>query len=336
MTRTRSRVDGRDPAPPETPEPALRIRGLGKDYGGRPALAGLDLDVAPGEIVALLGHNGAGKTTTVRLLNGVLAPDRGEARVLGLDPWTEGTRLRRRTGIATERPSLDPRLSARANLRLYAALYGVPREQEAARIDAVLDRFGLLARAEDRVGAYSKGMTQRLALARCALHEPDLYFLDEPSAGLDPLAARELRGWIADLAAEHGRTVLLCTHDLAEAQRLADRVAVLREGELAAIGTPGELATRYGAARLEVEVPEEQGDAARAALLERGFELAGRAEGEEAIPPATRRLRVAAAGRDRAPDVARAILDAGLSLVRLDPTDASLEDVYLAVYGESP
>lgn len=321
---------------PEPPRPALRVRGLGKDFGGRPALVGLDLDVAPGEIVALLGHNGAGKTTTVRLLNGVLAPDRGEARVLGFDPWTQGTRLRRRTGIATERPSLDPRLSARANLRLYAALYGVPREREASRIDAVLDRFGLLERADDRVGAYSKGMMQRLALARCALHEPDLYFLDEPSAGLDPLAARELRGWIADLAAEQGRTVLICTHDLSEAQRLADRVAVLREGELAALGTPGELATRYGAARLEVEVPEEQGDDARAALVDHGFELAGPSEGEEAVPPETRRLRVAAAGRDRAPDVARVLLDAGISLVRLDPADASLEDVYLAVYGEAP
>ena len=336
MASTRARVDASDSEPPAPPEPALRVRGLGKDYGGQPALAGLDLDVAPGEIVALLGHNGAGKTTTVRLLNGVLAPDRGEARVLGLDPWKDGTRLRRRTGIATERPSLDPRLSARANLRLYAALYGVPREHEASRIDAGLDRFGLLARADDRVGAYSKGMKQRLALARCALHEPELYFLDEPSAGLDPLAARELRGWIANLAAGHGRTVLLCTHDLGEAQRLADRVAVLRDGQLAALGTPGELARRYGAARLEVEVPEAQGDAARAALLESGFELARRTEDEEAIPPATRRLRVAAAGRDRAPDVARAIVDAGIPLLRLDPADASLEDVYLAVYGEAP
>ncbi|MDZ7706972.1 MAG: ABC transporter ATP-binding protein [Trueperaceae bacterium] len=320
----------------EPREPALRVRGLGKDYGGRPALVGLDLEVAHGEIVALLGHNGAGKTTTVRLLNGVLTPDRGEARVLGLDPWTQGTRLRARTGIATERPSLDPRLTARANLRLYAALYGVPRESEASRIDAVLDRFGLVERANDRVGSYSKGMMQRLALARCALHEPDLYFLDEPSAGLDPLAARELRSWIADLAAGQGRTVLICTHDLGEAQRLADRVAVLREGELAALGTPGELATRYGAARLEVEVPEAQADDARAALADHGFVLAGPSEGEEAVPPETSRLHVAAAGRDRAPDVARVLLDAGISLIRLDPADASLEDVYLAVYGGAP
>jgi ABC-2 type transport system ATP-binding protein len=313
--------------------PALRVDGLGKDFGDRTALRGLDLEVARGEIVALLGHNGAGKTTAVRLLNGVLGADRGRAEVLGLDPWREGTALRRRTGVATERPSLDPRLSARANLRLYAALYGVPEGAEAARIDAVLDRFGLLERGSEPVRGYSKGMTQRLALARCALHEPELYFLDEPSAGLDPLAARELRGWIASLAREQARTVLLCTHDLGEAQRLADRVAVLRRGELAALGTPGELARRYGAARLQVEVPAEQEAAAREALTAAGFDFAEAAADEEAVPAGAARLRVAAAGRDRAPEVARRVLDAGLDLVRLDPADASLEDVYLAVYG---
>jgi ABC-2 type transport system ATP-binding protein len=319
----------------EADAPALRALGLGKDYGERPALRALDLEVARGEIVALLGHNGAGKTTAVRLLNGVLGADRGTARVLGLDPWRDGTALRRRTGVATERPSLDPRLSARANLRLFAALYGVPREHEAARIAAVLDRFGLADRADEPVRDYSKGMTQRLALARCALHEPDLYFLDEPSAGLDPLAARELRGWIATLAREEARTVLLCTHDLGEAQRLADRVAVLRDGELAALGTPGELARRYGAARLQVEVPAAQEGAARRALQEAGFDLTDAAPDEEAVPAGAARLRVAAAGRDRAPEVARRLLDAGLDLLRLDPADASLEDVYLAVYGEA-
>ena len=313
--------------------PALRVEGLGKDFGERAALRALDLEVARGEIVALLGHNGAGKTTAVRLLNGVLGADRGRAEVLGLDPWREGTALRRRTGVATERPSLDPRISARANLRLYAALYGVPPDAEAARIDAVLDRFGLLDRARDPVRDYSKGMTQRLALARCALHEPELYFLDEPSAGLDPLAARELRGWIASLAREQARTVLLCTHDLGEAQRLADRVAVLRRGDLAALGTPGELARRYGAARLQVEVPADQETAAREALAEAGFDFAEASSDEEAVPAGAARLRIAAAGRDRAPEVARRVLDAGLDLVRLDPADASLEDVYLAVYG---
>lgn len=327
MSRSASRADR---------APAVALRGLGKDFGERTALAGLDLEVAAGEVVSLLGHNGAGKTTTVRLLSGVLHPDRGEARVLGLDPTVDGTALRRRIGVATERPSLDPRLSARAALRLFAGLYGIPTEHEDRRIDTVLERFGLADRGDERVDRYSKGMRQRLALARCALHDPDLYVLDEPSAGLDPVAARELRHWIAELAAEDGRTVLLCTHDLGEAQRLSDRVAVLREGELAALGTPAELSTRYGAARLRVEVAAGDATSARTVLEAAGFTVEIAPDPDEAPPPSgTARLSIGSVGRDRAPDVARRLVEAGVHLQRLDPDDASLEDVYLAVYGHA-
>ena len=316
--------------------PAVALRGLGKDFGDRTALAGLDLEVSAGEVVSLLGHNGAGKTTTVRLVSGVLRPDRGEARVLGLDPTVDGTELRRRIGVATERPSLDPRLSARAALRLFAGLYGIPTAYEDRRIDAVLERFGLAERGDERVDRYSKGMRQRLALARCALHDPDLYVLDEPSAGLDPVAARELRRWIAELADQEGRTVLLCTHDLSEAQRLSDRVAVLRDGELAALGTPAELSTRYGAARLRIEVASDDAASARSLLEAAGFAVDADADPNEAPPPdGSVRISVAAAGRDRAPEVARRLVEAGVALQRLDPADASLEDVYLAVYGHA-
>jgi len=270
----------------------------------------------------------------VRLITGVLRPERGELRVFGLDPARDGDEVRRRTGVATERPSLDPRLSARAALRLFAGLYGLPRSDEDARIDAVLERFGLDGRADDRVGDYSKGMRQRLALARCALHEPDLYVLDEPSAGLDPLAARELRRWIADLAAEEGRSVLLCTHDLAEAQRLADHVVVLRQGRIAAAGTPGELGERYGAARLVVDVAADDADTARATLTAAEIETVDAVPGDPApAPPGTVRLQLERVGRRQAPDVARRLVEAGVRLERLEPADASLEDVYVAVYG---
>jgi ABC-type multidrug transport system ATPase subunit len=270
----------------------------------------------------------------VRLITGVLRADRGRLRVFGLDPARDGDEVRRRTGVATERPSLDPRLSARAALRLFAGLYGLPRGDEDRRIDAVLDRFGLDGRADDRVGDYSKGMRQRLALARCALHEPDLYVLDEPSAGLDPLAARELRRWIADLAAEEGRSVLLCTHDLAEAQRLADRVIVLRQGRIAAAGTPGELSERYGAARLTIDVSAEDADTARSTLAAAEFETVDTGADELApTPPGTVRLTLAGVGRKRAPEVARRLVEAGVRLERMEPADASLEDVYVAVYG---
>ena len=270
----------------------------------------------------------------MRLITGVLRPERGELRVFGLDPARDGDEVRRRTGVATERPSLDPRLSARAALRLFAGLYGLPRSDEDARIDAVLERFGLDGRADDRVGDYSKGMRQRLALARCALHEPDLYVLDEPSAGLDPLAARELRRWIADLAAEEGRSVLLCTHDLAEAQRLADHVVVLRQGRIAAAGTPGELGERYGAARLVVDVAADDADTARATLTAAEIETVDAVPGDPApAPPGTVRLQLERVGRRQAPDVARRLVEAGVRLERLEPADASLEDVYVAVYG---
>jgi ABC-type multidrug transport system ATPase subunit len=270
----------------------------------------------------------------VRLITGVLRADRGELRVFGRDPTRDGDEVRRRTGVATERPSLDPRLSARAALRLFAGLYGLRRVDEDRRIDAVLERFGLADRADDRVGDYSKGMRQRLALARCALHEPELYVLDEPSAGLDPLAARELRRWIAELATDEGRSVLLCTHDLAEAQRLADHVVVLREGRIAAAGTPGELAERYGAARLTVDVAADDAEAARAALTAADFEVRDAGPDETTPPPpGTVRLRLPSTGRSRAPEVARRLVEAGVRLERLEPADASLEDVYVAVYG---
>ena len=312
--------------------PAIVAHGLVRRFGTAVAVDRLALRVARGSITALLGHNGAGKTTVVRLLNGVLSADGGRATVLGLDPWREGDALRRRTGVATERPSLDPRLSGRANLRLYAALYGVPSGREREAIDAVLERFGLSARGDDRVSTYSRGMTQRLALARCALHDPDLYFLDEPSAGLDPLAARDLRAWIAELARGRGKTVLLCTHDLGEAQRLADRVVVLRDGSVAAEGTPTELAARLGTDRLEIDVPTGHAERAARALAE--AELAFDPVREDSLPPipercARLRLHV---GADAAPHVARLLVGAEVDLRRLEPVLGSLEEVYAAVY----
>ena len=312
--------------------PAIHARGLVRRFGDEVAVDRLALRVARGTITALLGHNGAGKTTVVRLLNGVLAADAGEATVLGLDPWRDGDALRRRTGVSTERPSLDPRLSGRANLRLYAALYGVPVAREEAAIDGVLARFGLAARGDDRVATFSRGMTQRLALARCALHDPDLYFLDEPSAGLDPLAARDLRAWIADLARVHGKTVLLCTHDLGEAQRLADRVVVLRDGAVAAEGTPSELAARFGADRLEIDVPAAQAQGAARALAEADLPCTSVLEADASpLPVGAARLRLNV-GADAAPRVARTLVAAEVDLLRLEPVLASLEEVYAAVY----
>jgi len=223
--------------------PVVEAHGLGRDFPGlaRPALDGLTIDAEAGEVVALLGPNGAGKTTTVRLLNGVLAPHAGSSRVLGLDPVADGDALRRRTGVLTENAGLDDRLTARQNLEVVARIRGLP-ERGRARIGELLDRLGLAERADAPVQGASTGQRKRMALARALLHDPEVLFLDEPTSGLDPAATRDVVDLIAALATERGRTVLLCTHFLAEAGRLATRMAVLDRGRLTAFGRPNDLA----------------------------------------------------------------------------------------------
>lgn len=303
----------------------IATEGLGRRFGETQAVQGLTLQVASGEVFGFLGHNGAGKTTTVRLLNGVLAPTAGTARVLGLDPIADGPRLRRRTGVLTETPSLDERLTGRDNLAIYAELYDVPRSEVAGRVEGMLETFGLADRAEEKVGGYSKGMKQRLALARALLHDPELVFLDEPTAGLDPVAARHVHQLIAGLSREQ-RTVFLCTHNLAEAQQLCDRVAVMERGRLLAVGTPAELARRAGQAqRLEVEVAEEDVPAVLRAV--RALDGASAEVQPDGI--------VACQGisRERVPELVSALAGAGLRIYRVAPKEPSLEEVYFALYG---
>ena len=220
--------------------PAVEACDLSRAFDGRVALDGLSLTVEPGEVVVLLGPNGAGKTTTVRLLNGVLTPQRGWSRVLGLDPVADGDALRHRTGVLTENAGLDDRLTARENLDFTARIRGVAHRR--ARVGDLLDRLGLAEQADRAVQGSSTGQRKRLALARALLHDPEVLFLDEPTSGLDPAATRDVADLIASLAAERGRTVLLCTHFLAEAGRLATRMAVLDRGRLRAFGRPDDLA----------------------------------------------------------------------------------------------
>lgn len=216
--------------------PAIAVVGLVRSFGETVAVRDLSLEVQAGEVFGLLGHNGAGKTTTIRLLTGVLRPDAGTMTVLGRSPIADGAAVRARSGVLAESPGFDERLTARENLAFFAELFGLPRSEVPRRIADVLEEFGLADQADERVSAFSKGMKQRLALARCLLHDPELLFLDEPTAGLDPVAAHEVHELIHKLS-RRGRTVFLCTHNLAEAQRLCDRVAVLRRGQLVALGT---------------------------------------------------------------------------------------------------
>jgi ABC-2 type transport system ATP-binding protein len=220
---------------------AIETHDLTRSFSGGIALDGLSIDVQPGEVLALLGPNGAGKTTTVRLLDGVLRPDRGHARVLGLDPQVDGEKVRRISGVLTENAGLDERLTARENLVFTARTRGFDRTGAARRADELLERFAMADRADHHVQGFSTGQRKRLALARALLHDPEVLFLDEPTSGLDPAATREVVELIGALATE-GRTVVLCTHFLCEAGRLAHRMAVLHRGRLRAFGRPDELA----------------------------------------------------------------------------------------------
>jgi ABC-2 type transport system ATP-binding protein len=205
------------------------------------AVKGIDFEVAEGELFGLLGPNGAGKTTTIKMLVTLLIPTSGVARVLGFDVVKDAREVRKRIGyvFGGERGAYD-RLSGLDNLRYFAELYGVPPRVQKKRIPELLDLVGLTGREKERVEGYSRGMKQRLHIARGLLHDPPVVVLDEPTIGLDPIGARELRSTIAELA-RSGKTVLLTTHYMYEADALCDRISVISQGRIVASGTPADL-----------------------------------------------------------------------------------------------
>ncbi|WP_411139213.1 ABC transporter ATP-binding protein [Streptomyces sp. C10] len=226
---------------------AIAIDALTRTFRGpqgrvKRAVDGLSLHVERGEMVGLLGPNGAGKTSTAKVLMTVLLPTSGQVRVLGRDVVLEAQAVRRLTGVILGGDAgLYARLSARDNLLLFADLYGIPYREQKRRIPELLDMVGLLGNERKRVETYSRGMKQRLHIARGLLHNPEVVILDEPSNGIDPVGARELRALVRDQVRQQGRTVLLTTHYMFEADELCDRVAVMRDGRKIAEGTPDSL-----------------------------------------------------------------------------------------------
>jgi ABC-2 type transport system ATP-binding protein len=217
----------------------IEARGLVRRFGSHVALAGLDLRVAPGEAFGLLGANGAGKTTFLRLVTGFLLPSAGRIEVDGHSPADDPRSVSRRLGFVAETTRLYPELRVRRLLAFVAGARGLASAEAARRVDEGLARFGLGAVADRPVGHLSKGFQQRVNLAQAFLHEPSLLIVDEPTAGLDPLQQEEVRRALADT--ERARTLLLCTHDLAEARALTTRVAVLSQGRLVACGPTAEV-----------------------------------------------------------------------------------------------
>ncbi len=231
---------------------AIRLEGLTRDFGAVRAVDGLTLDVPAGVVFGFLGPNGSGKTTTIRLLLGLLEPTSGSAKVLGLDSIRDAGEIRSRSGALLEHTGLYERMSAQDNLEDDARIWQMTEPDRSARVRELLDQAGLWERRKEIVQGWSKGMKQKLAIARVLIHRPSLIFLDEPTSGLDPVAAAALRDDLAELAAREGATVFLTTHNLSEAERLCPQVAVIRSGKLLAAGRPEDIRAGDGGAKAEV------------------------------------------------------------------------------------
>lgn len=302
---------------------ALSAHGLSKRFGERVAVDGLTFAVGAAEIVGLLGPNGAGKTTTLRMLAGIVAPTSGSATVVGGDPAVEPERVHESIGFLTESPGFYERLTAERNLAYFAAFYDGVDAAAAARRE--LERMGLANRARDKVGTFSKGMKQRLALARVLLHAPRILFLDEPTAGLDPEAARDLRKLIVSLRKE-GAAVLLSTHNLTEAEELCDRIAVIRT-QLVAVDTARALRERQFERRLRVRLAA-GAEECLAALRSEAFVRDARKEGDDLLS-----VLLVDPDQDRPRLVARVVATGG-QILEVREDGRSLEDAYLSLVEE--
>ena len=311
--------------------PVIEVNNLQRTFGVQKAVDGMTFRVEPGEVFGLLGPNGAGKTTTVRLLNGILPPSAGTARVFGLDPTLDGASIRQRTGVLTETPALYERLSARENLEFFATLQNLSGPDLTRRVDDMLAFFDLASRAGDKVETFSKGMKQRLALARALVHQPPLLFLDEPTSGLDPEAAQQVDDLIADLGRTDGQTVILATHNLLEAQRLCDRVAIMNHGKILALGSLNELSRRlWPVAWVDImfHVKPENDPAGSLATQPGVIKVQSDAQRDT--------LSVQVEKDDVIPEVIRHLVEHGALIRQVNPRDYTLEDIYFALQaGES-
>lgn len=304
--------------------PIIEVNDLRRNFGGQKAVDGMTFTVEPGEVFGLLGPNGAGKTTTVRLLNGILPPSSGTARVFSLDPVTQGEAIRRRTGVLTETPALYERLSARENLEFFATLQAIPGPDLGRRVDEMLEFFELASRAKDKVETFSKGMKQRLALARALIHKPPLLFLDEPTSGLDPEAAQQVNDLIAGLSRANGQTVVLATHNLFEAQRLCDRVAIMNKGKILALGSLKELARKlWPVTWVDITFHVKPKEDVAASL--KGH------RGVIQVSVESVALSVRVENEDVIPEIVRYLAEGGESILRVNPRDYTLEDIYFAL-----
>ena len=324
------------PSPPAllTAPWAIEADELTRDFapagrGGAVPFRALDrvtLRVAEGEVLGVLGPNGAGKTTLVRVLCCLLRPTSGSARVAGYAVPEAASQVRAVCGLTTEGLGLDQQFRALEYLLWFARLYGVPGAQAAEDARELLNRAGLWKRRDDRLGTFSKGMRQKVNIARALLHRPRVVFLDEPTSGLDVEAAMDVREQILELRRDRGTTFLICTHNLPEAERLCDRIAVINAGRILAMGEPAALKAGSGAASVRVRL---------ARVGDELMEAVSAVPGVQAAEPLEDgiRLRLGEPERDT-PAAVRALVLAGAEVRAVVPEDHSLEEVYLRLMRE--
>ena len=297
----------------------IETHDLSKNFGDFTAVNGVNLNIKAGQVLALLGPNGAGKTTTVRMLTSVLLPSRGWARVANLDVVKHPAEVRAAVGVLTEQHGLYGRMPGDEYLDFFGQIYGMSPRERRQRVDELLEQFGLAEKRRRKVGEYSKGMRQKLALARALIHNPPVLLLDEPTSAMDPQSARLVRNSIAELRSAD-RAIILCTHNLAEAEELADQIAIIRRGKIIASGTASELKRMLlgvGEYEIQLATPQKNGFGA----LPPGVEITAQGPGwfrYQAEHP-----------NEINPILLRNLLAADLPVVALKEVPRSLEQVYL-------
>ncbi len=301
--------------------------GLSKHFKALTAVHDLSFTVGDGEVFGILGPNGAGKTTSVRMLAGLIGPSGGSARINGLELGRDSQRIRATTGVLTEAPGLHDKLTARQNLGYYGRLYGLRGGELRRAVDRYLGIVGMLDSGDRRVGGFSKGMRQKVAIARALLHEPEVVYLDEPTSALDPSAAKMVRDFVATLR-DAGRSIVVCTHNLDEAERLCDRIGIMR-GTLLLVDTPANLRRQGRSASVRIDLVGARGPSS---FLDMLAELPF-VDGAQIVDGSL--LVEVRDPRGDIPDLAGALVNAGARITGIAEEAATLEQVYLNLVGEA-
>ncbi len=303
----------------------IEVSGLTKRYGERVAIEDLTFTVRRGEIFGLLGPNGAGKTTTMRILSCIIRPDGGTASINGHDILEEPLKVKGIVGLLPERASLYERLTVRENLMFFARLYGLGRGEAEVRVRELLSMMGIYDRIDEPVANLSKGLKQRLSIARALIHDPPVLLLDEPTSGLDPMSSRRMRDLIKELG-KTGKTVLLSSHNLGEVELICQRIAVIN-GRLLAIGSPEELSRKmFGPPKVRILLKD---------LNERILRAVRDVRGVVSLEASGRELLVGVDDPEEVvPEISEAIVRIGGKVISIRRDRASLEDLFLRVVGE--